>query len=60
MIGIKDMKMPKSCGECNFVFNKEGYIQSCNATTKYLVVKDYYFDKCPNCPLIEIEDKECK
>jgi hypothetical protein len=58
MIGIKDMKMPNSCGECNFVFNEEGYVQLCRINDE--VVEDYYFDKNPNCPLIEIVEGEVK
>ena len=55
MIGI-DMEMPNSCGECPFVFNKDGYFVTCNVAN--INVEDYYFESNPNCPLIEIEDKE--
>lgn len=53
-----DMDIPKSCGECNFVFNEEGYVQLCRINDE--VVEDYYFDKNPNCPLIEIVEGEVK
>ena len=61
MIGI-NMKMPKSCDVCDFCDEIEwGNCETenyCSFPRMGEIVDDYIVSRHPNCPLIEIEDKE--
>ena len=56
MIGIKNLKMPKSCLECIFSSSEEGSdCAPCLLTDEN--VFEHYLDRASTCPLIEVEDK---
>ena len=52
MVAIKDMEMPKSCGECDF---KEDYCFYCNKLQKRIPQSNFFDSRLPDCPLVEIE-----
>lgn len=62
MIGIKDMKMPKSCDVCDFGIWQENWCTDghnyCEFPRMGEIVDDYIACRHPNCPLIEINEKE--
>lgn len=54
MIAIKDMKIPKSCKECNFCIQEEGWGEYCSANQKILGL--FSLDKrSKHCPLREVK-----
>ena len=58
MIGIKDMKMPKSCMECKFCIDEQYKMLECQFTEASVSLN--YINRHQNCPLIEIDEKECE
>ena len=63
MIGIKDMEMPKCCGQCELV-TTSGYSPQEPLICPYLRDENVDFyeleqeGRHPNCPLVELENKE--
>ena len=54
---IKDMKMPKTCGECNYCHYLSGYYSGyyCRATNQsFRISADVEIEKPHGCPLVEI------
>lgn len=62
MIAIKDKKIPKSCWNCNFCCNKNGYYCEISHNLLAREVVDIPSENRPtNCPLTEIITyKDCK
>ena len=60
MIGIKDMKMPKSCDVCDFYYKGEYGHNYCDfpMMCEIVEVDDYIASRHLNCPLVEIDEKE--
>jgi hypothetical protein len=58
MIGIKDMKMPKSCMECKFCV--EGLLSYCECMFTDRCVGKYNDVRDIDCPLVEIKENEEK
>ena len=58
MIGIKDMDMPNSCDVCVFYYKGEYGHNYCDFPMMGEVVDDYIASRHPNCPLVELENKE--
>lgn len=68
MIGIKDMKMPKSCGKCWYSCIKQNANVLCQDNAYYCCLTNTEItysqnlsedgQRHPNCPLIEINEEE--
>jgi DNA-directed RNA polymerase subunit RPC12/RpoP len=58
MVGIKDMKVPKSCSKCNFKYYDEGEDVLCCALEDGYIPDDEADDKrLECCPLAETEER---
>lgn len=61
MVAIKNMKMPKSCWNCNFCYNRNGYYCEISHNLLAREVADIPSENRPtDCPLVEIVTcKDC-
>ena len=51
---IKDMEMPKNCGECPFIFTSWGIEYYCHLAESSTSAEYVGREKMANCPLIEL------
>jgi hypothetical protein len=51
---VKNMKMPKNCGECPFIFSSWGIEYYCHLAESSTSAEYVGREKMTNCPLIEL------
>ena len=51
---VKNMKMPKNCGECPFIFSSWGIEYYCHLAESSTNAEYVGREKMTNCPLIEL------
>ena len=51
---VKNMKMPKNCGECPFIFSSWGIEYYCHLAGSSTSAEYVGREKMTNCPLIEL------
>jgi hypothetical protein len=56
MVGIKDLKMPSCCMNCELTYHDEAMNRRCSKTKH--VVEFNFNERADNCPLVEIEERK--